>query len=70
MYCSGEGVPQDDVEAHRWLNLAASRVTGDAKKRYAEGQDALRARMTSAQIAEAQRLAGEWQAAFEKKQPG
>ena len=29
MYDQGQGVPQDYVEAHKWINLAASRVTGD-----------------------------------------
>jgi TPR repeat protein len=29
MYDQGQGVPQDYVEAHKWINLAASHVTGD-----------------------------------------
>ena len=68
MYSLGAGVPQDDVEAHKWYNLAASRTTGEAQKRHAERRDALAEEMTPAQIAEAQRLAKEWQAAFEKRQ--
>ena len=28
MYSNGEGVPQDNGEAHMWLNLAASRLSG------------------------------------------
>ncbi len=68
MYHNGEGVPQDDVEAHKWRNLAASRVTGDKQKEYAEVRDATAKQMTPAQLAEAQRLAREWQAAFEKRQ--
>ncbi len=68
MYRTGQGVPQDDVEAHRWRSLAASRATGDRQKEYAAARDQLAKRMTPAQLAEAQRLAREWQAAFEKRQ--
>jgi uncharacterized protein len=56
MYAIGKGVPQDYVIAHMWLNLAA--VDGD--KDAAEGRDTLAAKMTPAQIAEAQKLAREW----------
>ena len=56
LYVRGLGVLQDFVEAHKWLNLAASR--GEAA---AVGErDALAAKMTSAQIAEAQEQAGAW----------
>ena len=69
-YFLGQGVPQNYVEAHKWVNLSASRATGDDQKRYAEARDALAKQMTMtpAQIAEAQTLAREWQAAFEKRQ--
>ena len=56
------------MEAHKWQNLAASRVTGDTRKEYAETRDALAKRMTSAQIAEAQKRAADWLAVFEKRQ--
>ena len=69
MYATGRGVPQDFVEAHKWCDLAASRVTGDRQKEYAETRDALAKQMTPAQLAEAQRLARDWQAVFEKRQP-
>ncbi len=55
IYHNGEGVPQDFVEAHKWLNLAAAKDSRDAKTR-----DAAAAKMTREQIAEAQRLAREW----------
>ena len=60
MYGKGEGVPQDYVEAHRWFNLAASRVTGEDSNRFRKPRDLVAKKMTSAQIAEAQRLAREW----------
>ena len=68
LYYNGQGVPQDYVEAHRWVNLAASRAASDKQKEYAETRDAVAKEMTPAQLAEAQRLAREWQAAFEKRQ--
>jgi TPR repeat protein len=56
MYAEGRGVLQDFTQAHMWYNLAA--VQGDP--RAAEARDALTKQMTPAQIAEAQRLAREW----------
>ena len=67
MYITGQDLPQDDVEAHRWLSLATSRATSD-EQLYAATRDALAKRMTSAQLAEAQKRAADWQAAFEKRQ--
>ena len=68
MYHNGEGMPQDYVEAYRWLILAVSNATGDTQNKSAEIRDATAKQMTPAQLAEAQRLAREWQAAFEKRQ--
>ena len=65
-YETGKGVVQDYVLAHMWFNLAASRSTGKDQKRDSELRDFLAAKMTTAQIAEAQRLAREWKPA---KQP-
>jgi hypothetical protein len=56
MYATGKGVPQDYVVAHMWFNLAAANGNGQAAK----GRDLLTAKMTPAQIAEAQKLAREW----------
>ena len=60
MYDNGEGVPQDYVRAHKWLNLAASRASAEKNKKYGSARDRVAKKMTSAQIAEAQRLAREW----------
>ena len=57
MYANGEGVPQDYVRAHMWFNLSAAQGNQDA----AENRDSIAKRMTPAQIAEAQKLAREWQ---------
>lgn len=61
MYVWGErrGVPRDDVAAYMWLHLAVSQ--NDQHDR--SPLDQLEARMSSAQIAEAQRLAREWREA-------
>jgi uncharacterized protein len=56
MYEDGHGVPQDRVRAHMWLSLAAAQGSELAGAFVTE----LTKQMTSAQIAEAQRLAREW----------
>src|SRR6266446_4746997 len=50
LYEYGEAVPQDYVQAHKWFDLAGSSLY----------RDTLAAKMTPAQIAEAQKLAREW----------
>ena len=60
MHADGEGVPQDDVEAYVWLNLAASRLTGEERERTVAARDAVAARLTPADLREAQRLARKW----------
>jgi TPR repeat protein len=52
MYAQGQGVPQDYVTAHMWLDLAAA--SGDKN---AVIRDMIAAQMTPEQIAEAQKLA-------------
>jgi TPR repeat protein len=54
MYMNGAGVAQDYVQALKWFNLGAANGNEKAKK----NRDELAAAMTSAQITEAQRLAG------------
>jgi TPR repeat protein len=57
MYEWGSGVPQDYVQAHMWYNLAgASGQIPDAM----DYRERVARKMTSDQIAEAQRLAREW----------
>ena len=60
LYADGKGVPQDLVLAYMWFNLAAASSNGPAQKDNANLRDQIAARMTPAQIAEAQRLAREW----------
>ena len=58
-FVAGVGAPQDFVEAHKWLNLAAGLGNLDA---VAE-RDALAAEMTVEERAEARRLARAWRTA-------
>ncbi len=60
MYMAGQGVSQDHIAAHMWLSLAVARVSARDRAKYVDERDELAAKMTSGQIAEAQRLAGEW----------
>jgi TPR repeat protein len=63
-YARAEGGSQDDVRAHMWFNLAAARFPpSDILSRSAaiKSRDTVASRMTTEQIAEAQRLAREWQ---------
>lgn len=64
LYEGGQGVPQDYVLAYMWFNLASAQSTytaasDDARK----SRDELRAKMTRAQVAEAQKLARNWKPA-------
>ncbi len=52
--------------AHEWLNLAAAQG-GTTRDTGVKVRDAVAAKMTPEQIFEAQRLAREWMAAFEKR---
>ena len=63
MYDTGQGVSQDYVQAHKWYNLSASRASADetdVRDSAVKNRDLVAAKMTPAQIAEAQRLASEW----------
>jgi uncharacterized protein len=62
LYELGLGVPRDYVQAYKWFNLAVvSFPAGDERDLFAESRDFLATRMTPEQIAEAERLAREWQ---------
>ena len=62
-FAKGLGVPQDFIEAHKWLNLAAAR--GDAKA-LAE-RDALAKEMTVEERAEARKLLRAWRTAGSRR---
>ena len=60
MYATGRGVPQDYVQAYMWLSLSASRSSGETRDSAANSRDRAASRLTPDQLAEAQRLASEW----------
>ena len=66
-YFSGEGVPQDYVQAHMWYNLVAARSTGEMRELAVRELDRVADRLPPTQIAEAQRLAHEWDAAHPRE---
>jgi TPR repeat protein len=66
LYLTGMGVPRDEVEGHKWRILAAA-LTTDDQERYAEVRDREAQSLPPAQLAEAQKRASEWMAAFEKR---
>lgn len=56
MYEKGNGIPQDYVQAYAWYSLAEANGSAEASN----NRDLIAARMNQMQIAEAQRLAGQW----------
>ena len=57
MYANGLGLPQDLIQAYRWISLsstAGNAAASDLQKQLAQ-------QMTPEQIAEAERLVREWQ---------
>ena len=66
-YANGEGVPQDYVWAHTWINLATSRSTGEERENFVKVRHSIAEEMTPEQIAEAQRLAREWKPKMQEK---
>ena len=61
-YAYGRGVPKDFVSAYAWWNVAAAHPTlghSNLPWKPAKDRDELSEKMTSEQVAEAQRLAGE-----------
>ena len=58
MYDNGRGVVQDYVRAHMWFNLSATVDSAGAAK----NRDLVATKMTTQQIAKAQKLARECQA--------
>ncbi len=56
MYEHGKGVTPDFVQAYKWYHLGGM----NGEHLGAQSRDELAARMTPAQIAEAQQLAKEW----------
>jgi TPR repeat protein len=60
MYDKGYGVDEDFVLAYKWLNLAVALASPRQRDYYLRLRDAVASKMSTAQIAEGQRLALLW----------
>ena len=60
LYDKGQGVPQDIVEANKWLNLSTAAAPRRAREARARIRDAMTAKMTRGEIARARLRALEW----------
>jgi TPR repeat protein len=69
LYAAGEGVQRNYTLAHMWFNLALSRQSShwaEVRKLVLEDLDRVAAKMTPAQIADAQRMARKWKPKMER----
>ena len=57
LYRDGDGVARDDIEAHKWFNLASS-INFDPKAAFQ--RDLIAQRMSREDISEAEKRAQEW----------
>jgi TPR repeat protein len=62
LYSIGQGVPQDDVEAYYWLDLAAA-VKGPRQQQYAANRQTIGTHITADELAEVQDRVAQWLAA-------
>jgi hypothetical protein len=63
-YALGRGLPQNLTKAYKWLNLAtASYVTESQRSQAARARDLVASRMTSTEVAEAERQSRDWTSA-------
>ena len=66
-FAEGLGASQDDVQAYLWYTVAyVTYRAGEEREMAVEYRDVVAERMTPEQIAEAQRLAREWDAAYSR----
>ena len=66
-YWAGRGVPEDLVEAHRWIDLAATYATGREQDTAVNARTALARVLTPEQIEEAKKRARAWIISFENR---
>ena len=67
MYLLGMGVSQDYLQAHVWLSLAASRVTGSMHEMTVELRDGVAGLLSLSELARALLIAEEWRAKAENE---
>lgn len=67
MFLKGDGVPKDPVQSYKWFDVVGAAMSGPQRDVAVSTRDALATAMTPEQVAEAQRLAGEWRTAHPAK---
>ena len=61
LYFSGNGIPKNKVQAYKWWALSEKHFSSGKQKKFArEDLNQLKKKMTSGQIAEAEKLVREW----------
>jgi len=60
LYDKGFGVPPDDILAYKWLNLAVAGARPSEREYWRKIRDAVAAKLTRSELAEAQWLALRW----------
>src|SRR5436190_23820504 len=60
LYITGQGVPEDLVQAYKWLSIAEEANHPDAKKTAEDRKKLIAGRLSPVQIAEAEKQAKEW----------
>ena len=60
MYFVGMGVPEEPIQAHKWLNFAAARMSGDRFTKVMDFRNAIADEMSVGQLNTARKLAAEW----------
>jgi uncharacterized protein len=60
MYNMGQGVPENFVEAHKWLNLAAGHAPRKDRASWVRVRNAVASKMTLGQLGLARQLAIDW----------
>ena len=63
---NGDGVMQDYIESYKWVEIAEDHASDERRPKYAALRTALTAKMTPAQIADAQHRVRQWTDAVRK----
>jgi len=66
LYDKGYGVPRDEVEAHRWLDLSTSVASPRDRERRERVRDAIASKMSREEIALARSRALSWMPSRER----
>jgi TPR repeat protein len=61
LYHAGKGLPHDDVQAEMWFTISADHAPQNDRDPIVEMRDSVAAHLNAQQLAEARRLAHEWQ---------